>query len=264
MVMSRSDRRVAPRLSRDAWRKVLGYTAFHTLLAAAGSVILCILLFDNLAAGMDAFGTTIAALAPIVVGGPMIFYATVRRHQLAHAYQELEAAAARDSLTGCLNHGGFVDAVSAALNEGRDGALLVIDADHFKAVNDRFGHAVGDEALRLIAGAITAQAGPLAIAGRLGGEEFGVFVPGANAAVARLLGETIRAAIERLELAGAEPDFRLSVSVGGAIAIPGHRFGCLFRSADSALYDVKHLGRNGVRIASEQDTPPAPPLRVSA
>lgn len=239
----------AVKLPRQDWKYVIRRTAFHTAFSVLASVAVCTVLLDTFSGGIDRFGMAAAILAPILLGGPMLFMMFYKQRQLERAYAELAATAARDSLTGCLNHGGFVSAVAALLQAGQGGTLLVIDADHFKAINDRFGHAVGDTALQSIAGAIRDHAGEQAIVGRLGGEEFGVFAPETDIAIARLLGERIRAAVETLTLETAEPGYNLSVSIGGAVSRGDALFDALFRSADAALYRVKEGGRNAVSIA---------------
>lgn len=255
--------RAGIRLHRETWKRVIWHTALHTSFAVLASVAVCTFLLDTFSAGIDRFGMAAAVLAPLLLGAPMIFIMSYRQQQLEHAYAELASVAARDSLTGCLNHGGFVSLVTAALDAGQGGTLLVIDADHFKTVNDRFGHAVGDTALQAIASAIRDRSGEDAIVGRLGGEEFGVFAPVASPFLARLLCETIRSAVEAIALEAPHPDVRLTVSIGGTLAQGGEPFGQLFRVADAELYAVKEAGRNAVRIASPADAE-QDPLRVIA
>ena len=134
---------------------------------------------------------------PILIGGPMIFYLSVRHQELCLAYDRLEHAASRDSLTDCLNHGAFAEQVGATLRNADNpcGALLVVDADHFKSINDRFGHDRGDVALKLIAATIRSTVRSTDLVGRLGGEEFGIFLPGASRATAQAIAECIRHAV---------------------------------------------------------------------
>jgi len=240
------------------------YTALQTGAAVLASLVISTVLLEVFSEGIGALGVAAALLAPLLLAGPMIFRYAMRQRQLQRAYAELAAAAARDSLTGCLNHGSFVSAVTGALEAGQGGSLLVVDADYFKTINDRFGHAIGDAALQRIAAAIRDHAGEQAIVGRLGGEEFGVFAPLESVSLAKLLGETIRAAVETITLEAADPAYRLSVSIGGA-ATRGHaRFGTLFRVADAELYRAKGEGRNAVRIAPRPVEAEEPAFRVSA
>nr|WP_255714225.1 GGDEF domain-containing protein [Pelagibacterium xiamenense] len=176
----------------------------------------------------------------------------LRHRQLEIAYERLEAAAARDSLTQCLNHGAFVDEVTALLEDPatRGGGLLVIDADHFKSINDRFGHACGDAALKMIAATIRSVIRETDIVGRLGGEEFGIFLPGAGEAATRIVAQDLRLRIRNVTFdTGGEP-CRLSISVGGAVCTQATPFGSLFRHADAQLYAVKNAGRDNVAVST--------------
>lgn len=238
------------RLPRHAWAGIARRTARHMAVAVAISVAVSFLLLETFSQGLGEIGLVAAIVAPLVLGGPMVFYMSMRQVELQLAYDRLEAAAARDSLTNCLNHGAFVDAVTTALDDanGRGAALLVVDADHFKSINDRFGHASGDTALKLIVAAIRSSAGPADIIGRLGGEEFGVFLPGADAVGAIRTAEAIRRAVQTIEFDAGGAGCTLSVSVGGAVSTGATGFGELFRSADQRLYKVKEAGRNNVDI----------------
>ncbi len=130
------------------------------------------------------------------------------------------------------------------------GALLVIDADHFKAINDRFGHGQGDEALRIISRAIRNSVRGGDLVGRLGGEEFGVFLPGANEMNAADVAERIRRAIADAAFLPNGARCPLSVSVGGAVYEVRIDFSDLFRVADQRLYEAKEAGRNRVQLSS--------------
>lgn len=249
------------RLPRQALAGIAARTARHMAVAVIVSVIVSHLLLETFSQGLGEVGLIAAIVAPLVLGGPMVFYMSVRQFELQMAYDRLEKAAARDSLTNCLHHGAFVEAVTAALMNasGAGGALLVIDADHFKAVNDNFGHASGDTALKLIVAAIRASVGSSDIIGRLGGEEFGVFLPKAGTEAARQTSETIRRGVKAIEFDVSGQSCTLSVSIGGAVAEKTADFGDLFRLADERLYKVKQAGRDNIDIVAmpASDHPPA-------
>jgi diguanylate cyclase (GGDEF)-like protein len=164
---------------------------------------------------------------------------------------ELKSLARVDPLTGVANRLALIEAIErlldAAATDGRPLGVLLIDADHFKSVNDRFGHTGGDNLLRSLTDSIRLSLGQEGILGRLGGEEFVVLSPGTGLDQTRVLGERIRAAVERATLEIAGETLRLTVSIGATVATPGERdVTALLQRADTALYAAKHAGRNQV------------------
>jgi diguanylate cyclase (GGDEF)-like protein len=133
--------------------------------------------------------------------------------------------------------------------------MLVIDVDHFKTINDRFGHDRGDEALKLIAGVIAANVRDTDLVGRLGGEEFCVFLPEQSREAVSMVAERIRVAISDAVFAVGGEHHPLSVSVGGAIFDGGSaHFKALYQGADERLYHAKRTGRNRVELSTLQPT----------
>ena len=194
---------------------------------------------------------------PFFLAGPLLFFLTSKLRELAIANAKMSILASTDSLTAVLNRGAFTMLVEAYLSDARTqsrdmrGALLIIDADHFKTINDTHGHARGDEALKVLATAIQAVLRGADIVGRIGGEEFGVFLPGATSQMADTVAERIRASVHVAEFMPAESGrAQLSVSIGGATFNRRVGFKELFRIADERLYDAKKHGRNRVSIAS--------------
>jgi diguanylate cyclase len=172
-------------------------------------------------------------------------YRLVRRVQKQN--RQLEQLSRLDALTGLDNRRHWQDQAEQLLLRhqrlGEAATLLLLDVDRFKDINDRFGHAVGDDVLCAIAVLIrdcVAETGP---AGRLGGDEFVVALP-CDLAAAELQAERLRAAVEALELAN-YPGLRCSISVGMAPA-PDGALGLRewLEAADRALYRAKHAGRN--------------------
>jgi GGDEF domain-containing protein len=182
-------------------------------------------------------------------------------------------AARTDSLTGLLNRRAFLEAASDLIVRDREpAALLMLDIDHFKAINDGHGHAAGDAALRAFSEEMTRQvrsfdartfdAAPprhrtaRAAAGRLGGEEFACLLPcGPDRALA--FAEALRAAVARMtvEVDGAALSFTVSAGLAGAGA--GAEVDALLRRADRALYEAKRRGRNRVELAGSAALAPA-------
>ena len=139
--------------------------------------------------------------------------------------------------------------------------MLVIDVDHFKRINDSFGHDSGDEALKVIAETIRGAVRDIDLVGRIGGEEFSVFLPGTDPNRTLAVAERIRAAISAAEFSPTGSRVGLSVSVGGATFADAASFGELFRRADQRLYAAKLNGRNRVEI-NQSPTDQAAPLRM--
>ncbi len=131
---------------------------------------------------------------------------------------------------------------------GQPFSVLYIDADHFKAVNDRFGHEAGDRALQLIAQHIQHSMRPCDVGGRLGGEEFVVLLPGADQRDAARVAERLRRRIEDWR----QFEIALTISVGVAQHVRGEPIERVIRRADTALLDAKGSGRNRVVIAERR------------
>ncbi len=179
---------------------------------------------------------------------------------LVEAAGHLSVMAATDSLTGLANRRQFDQELAReATRAARDGAslsMVMIDADGFKAFNDRYGHPEGDRVLRTIAGCIRGVVQRQTdMAARYGGEEFAVLLPGTDLADAATLAERIRTAVRALDLENAQgPTGRVTVSAGVATIAP-HRgeppsaaASSLVRRADAALFDAKRAGRDRLAV----------------
>ena len=192
---------------------------------------------------------------PIILAVPLLLFFSNKLRELAIAHKKLTIYASTDALTQVMNRAAFSTLVDAYLKDVRaaeekaKGAFLIIDADHFKSVNDRFGHDRGDEALVTIAHAIKSMLRAPDLVGRLGGEEFGVFLPGATTEQATLVAERIRQSVNDAKFMPAGAEHHLSVSVGGAVFERELPYAELFRLADQQLYAAKRDGRNRVAIS---------------
>ena len=192
---------------------------------------------------------------PIILAVPLLLFFSNKLRELAIAHKKLTIYASTDALTQVMNRAAFSTLVDAYLKDVRaaeekaKGAFLIIDADHFKSVNDRFGHDRGDEALVTIAHAIKSMLRAPDLVGRLGGEEFGVFLPGATTEQAARVAERIRQSVNDAKFTPAGAEHHLSVSVGGAVFERELPYAELFRLADQQLYAAKRDGRNRVAIA---------------
>jgi two-component system cell cycle response regulator len=162
-----------------------------------------------------------------------------------------------DPLTGLYNQRYLRRHLSSLMDsgQGRQLAVLMVDVDHFKSVNDRYGHASGDRALRLIADSLRVNTRVFDSVARYGGEEFVVVMPGTGPAEAAAAAERLRLAIQEIEFnATVGMPMPLTVSVGVACttiatALPEG----LLQAADTALYDAKRNGRNRVEMARTAD-----------
>ncbi|TIY02584.1 MAG: GGDEF domain-containing protein, partial [Mesorhizobium sp.] len=144
-----------------------------------------------------------------------------------------------------LNRESFFAALDASRRKSDRGALLIIDADHFKIINDSYGHLTGDEALLLIASAIERGVRSGDVIGRIGGEEFGAFLVGATEQEAKRVAERIRREVELIRFRPVdERVIPLTVSIGGVTCGEDAGVSDLMRAADHRLYLAKHRGRN--------------------
>lgn len=164
---------------------------------------------------------------------------------------ELRRQVDDDNLSGLLNRRGFEakagSALRRCLDDGRPVALMIADLDRFKQINDSYGHAVGDAIIAAFGAHVRAIAPAEMIAGRIGGEEFALLVPGAGIETARQFAEAVRnglaaAAADRIPAALVP-----TASIGLTIGTPGSNLSALMHEADQALYEAKRTGRNRVR-----------------
>jgi diguanylate cyclase (GGDEF)-like protein len=171
---------------------------------------------------------------------------------LIAAHAALQRKSRIDGLTGALNRETFFAYFEAAAADRYPFALLIADADHFKRINDEFGHQCGDDALRGIAGAISASLRPQDFWGRIGGEEFAVYLEGADQETARVIANMIRLATLSINLRVDDEIVPISVSIGGACPPPGMPVKTVVADADRRLYQAKRGGRN--RIVFDDET----------
>jgi diguanylate cyclase (GGDEF)-like protein len=190
-----------------------------------------------------------------VCGVALVVLVLERRNELLLA--RLSEEARTDPLTGLLNRRGFGEHAAREFahigREGGSSALVSLDIDHFKAVNDEWGHGVGDRVLAHLARALASQSRAIDVAARLGGDEFAVLMPGSDEAGAVAFTERVRAALGE---GGSElPAVRISA---GVIATdePADLHGLLER-VDRALYAAKRGGRDQTFVLRERDLTPA-------
>ena len=168
-------------------------------------------------------------------------------------YQDALQLAQKDPLTGVSNRSALDESLQCELSHARrhdsSCALLVLDIDHFKAVNDRYGHIVGDGVLRDIAARIGGCKRDGDLLFRYGGEEFVVLLRDTGEAGARLLAERIRSCIENSTCHCSGAELRITLSIGVSVLRDDDTPESLFARADQALYQAKRSGRNRVCVA---------------
>lgn len=177
------------------------------------------------------------------------------QYSLMGAQELLRRQASHDGLTGAWNHLGILDILERemlrARRTGESLGVIMIDVDHFKAVNDNHGHRCGDAVLAELARQFTGVLRPYDALGRYGGEEFVAIAPGCNVGQTRELAERIRVQIADHPVAFADKTVGVSVSIGVAVFSPGASLESLLQAADRGLYRAKNRGRNRVELDPE-------------
>ncbi len=190
-----------------------------------------------------------------VVAG--VILALVHRNDLL--LTQLAGEARTDALTGLLNRRGFDERASLELTrarrEGRSIAVIALDIDYFKRINDEWGHEIGDRVLARIGVLLAAESRDIDVAARFGGEEFVVLLPDCESSEAELFAERVRRALAAEHSAGL-PTVRVSAGVLAAVAPASIEL--MLQGADSALYNAKRAGRDRTIIAAHQHDACAP------
>lgn len=193
------------------------------------------------------------------------------RRNMDETADDLRKMAAVDGMTGLFNRRHFNSLAATEWERfrryRRPLAILMLDIDFFKSINDRYGHGVGDRVLIQVANACRDQQRKSDIAARLGGEEFALLLPETNLQAAIIVAERLRDTVSRNVLALPDGDISVTISVGVSAAREGIALEDMLSEADRALYEAKGSGRNRVRsIGAEAapDTAPIEPRRFQA
>ncbi|WP_242390594.1 GGDEF domain-containing protein [Pararhodospirillum photometricum] len=181
-------------------------------------------------------------------------------HAMVEANQRLHALATRDPLTDLLNSRTYYALgerlLRASQRGGRPCCVLFIDLDHFKRINDQYGHEAGDDVLKTVAGTLRRSVRASDLVGRIGGEEFSLLLPDTALAGALDLGESLRRDIEALRIPTGSLVLGVTASIGVAESTSGQSLAEIQRHADEAMYVAKREGRNRVTtLATGHDTP---------
>jgi diguanylate cyclase (GGDEF)-like protein len=212
---------------------------------------------DLMAEAMEQLGRLAAAAGDGGVSDDVRNQLLDENGRLKRRIQELVRLTSIDALTGVFNRGYFDEQYSERIAIGRAArqplGLLFLDADHFKRINDEFGHPAGDQVLRQLAHIISRSVRCDDVVARYGGEEFVVIVANPTRAALEALGERIRQSVEQERIVIDGGTLRMTISAGGAYAEPPYDDGLaerLLNTADAALYAAKNDGRNRVEIRS--------------
>ncbi|MFZ5735627.1 sensor domain-containing diguanylate cyclase [Rhodopseudomonas palustris] len=199
-------------------------------------------------------------LAVLPSGGRMLIYSDVT--DIVRNAEELERLATTDGMTGVYNRRHFLTLAdrewARARRYQRPMSFLMIDIDYFKAINDGFGHQVGDEMIVHLARLARDCKRDCDVLARLGGEEFALLLPETDLAQAQVVAERLRREVAANALVVASRSIPATVSIGVATALPGmDDVSELMKAADQALYDAKHAGRNRVICRAAHDAAPS-------
>ncbi len=285
---------VQPSISLRIYAINYAFGAITLLIAAELRLVPQRRLIDNVLLGLTVFWGVSFFIRPIVVmwiEGPYESYA--QYHQSLYWYsltlssalfmllvalntvcalaldvmEELRHESQTDALSGLLNRRGFEEKareeLRAASRNRRPVTLIVCDLDHFKAINDTHGHAVGDLVIKSFAQRLVSDIGPGHVVARIGGEEFSILLCGANADTGRLFAEGVRTVFGTVPLPGLPEHLQKTASFGVAEWSHGESIEELFVRADDALYRAKKDGRNLVRVASLPSVSGHAPLSAS-
>ena len=243
------------------WRALLPYAflpAVGALVVATGHLRDATPLEQGVWIGAGVLGAVVVLRQVVALLETRQLYRQVeeRNQALAAANARLETLASTDPLTGLLNHRAFYarldEEIARADRSGRPLALLLVDLDDFRAINNTHGHQAGDRALVAIAAALRGSLRAGDSAGRYGGDEFVALLPEADLGEALAVAERARAAITTIALAAGDATIHATTSLGVA-ALPRHARDrdALIAAADQAAYAAKNAGKNCVRACGE-------------
>jgi len=230
---------------RYIWLFTGGITGLTILATLTGLAILYLI------GGKAAFhlqnAIVMSILMPFCIAAPTTYYIACTSVKLRHSRAELKRLANTDHLTQLPNRRAFFKNANSTLANTSDiSSLLVIDADHFKDLNDNYGHMVGDRVLTSIADILKSNFRENDLVCRVGGEEFAVLIPGMDAPTAKDLAKRVVQKINASPLFEDNAIIEFSVSCGVADTQTNKDLQSLFKAADDAMYLAKEQGRNRV------------------
>lgn len=239
------------------WKIVARRSVSYLVMVLALAELIVGLYYASQGAERVYSGMIQTAVVTLIVGTPFVVHMMAQNERLTLLMRQLKKISSTDDMTGLLNRKQFLKEVTGRLatNElGRSaGAFLFLDADHFKTLNDTYGHALGDRIIAFLGDRIRASVRSEDLAGRLGGEEFGVFLSNVDSERAKIIADRLRLKVQAAGLELGIAGLRLSVSVGIAVHRPGITLQQLMSEADQCLYAAKDAGRNRVIVSNAVD-----------
>ncbi|MBK8375015.1 GGDEF domain-containing protein [Sphingorhabdus sp.] len=238
-------------------KQVIRYTALITGLAVAAPVAVVAGILSavpGIPSMAILIGIAMATLIPLFITPPLAYFGLNLLRMMNQTIEKVDQQIRFDGLTGVFNRSYMLDSIRA---RQVGGPLMIVDADHFKRINDVHGHAVGDAALVVIANTISKTVGAYGLVGRLGGEEFAVFLPGHDRETGMEIATAICANIRAINPLIDGKHVPLSVSIGCTMHPASTVIGASLKNADDLLYHAKNEGRD----RAEFDAGPLPEVR---
>lgn len=236
----------------------IGWMTFWITMASTASSLLVSVLVCLLVPSYEltSMNWALSAGTPLLITPPIAFVVLRQSERIRRLAIELDSAleamrvmACTAPLTGLLNRRAFWEVV-AERSDGDPGTMILIDVDHFKSINDRFGHGTGDAVLVAIAETLRSALRDEDVIGRIGGEEFACHLRGSAITAAGTRAEDLRRRVESARIEDGR--ITVTISVGAAFMPPGLSVTDAVSAADAAMYEAKNAGRNRVvlRLAS--------------
>jgi diguanylate cyclase len=227
---------------------VLVFSSLITALAVAVPVVIVGLSLFNVPLHFKLPVLIIAGLIPLFIAFPISVFALHMLRMVYDTVSTLDRLVKFDALTGLLSRVRFLQLVEERRSAG--GILVLLDADHFKKINDTYGHEAGDDALQHISAVLMNSVGTHGIVGRMGGEEFAVYFPGSTMSQAKLIVASLGTVLRSQALLHQGVEITVTLSAGLANDAGGEPIANPLRRADKLLYLAKKRGRD--RFESEE------------
>ncbi len=239
-------------------KQVLQYVARITILCAslalAIDVAVHMLFFIDWSATLRSW--TVSVSAAVAIATPVATVIARTHLDLYRAKREVEELSRTDPLTGLLNRRALFEPIEGPQPDIM--ALVIVDIDRFKRVNDTYGHLTGDKVIKMVAETIKEELGAYGSVGRIGGEEFALVAASVDTETLAKGLWRLRDRVASMPIVAASESFKVTVSIGFAVRDDGQSFDDLFHEADRALYLAKSSGRNRVVAATDAQAIEAP------